>query len=79
MTDDRTVHATDRTFEVARYDCSGRWFLEPIGPGKRRAISLAEAVEIAVEMAKGGGLVRMPLPGGRAFEAAYRRARRGSR
>jgi hypothetical protein len=45
---DRVVHATtvDGT-EIVRYDKAGKWYAEP-SEGKRRSISLSEAVDLAV-------------------------------
>lgn len=76
---DRTVHAT--TYggaQIVRYDRSGKWYIEwpdeVRGPGARRRklVTIAEAVETAVEYAPG---IVFGLPGGSAFDAKVRRKR----
>jgi hypothetical protein len=52
---------------VVRYDRAGKWYLEPIGVGKRRAITLAQAADIARL-----GRAFIGRPGGGRFDALLR-------
>lgn len=68
---DRTVHGTtadDR--EIVRYDHIGKWYLE--APGARMvACEQVSVRRAAIEAARGKAF--LGRPGGRAFDAAYRR------
>lgn len=69
---DRTVHATNAAirYEVVRYDRAGKWYLEE--PGRRRPLTLLEAVKEAEWIDYCNGDVRLGLPGGGAFDRLYK-------
>lgn len=70
---DPTVHAVlPDGVVLARYDRSGKWYLEPpAATGKRRQlVTLTRAVELALT----ADVVHLNRPGGQMFDAAYRRA-----
>jgi hypothetical protein len=68
---DRTVHATNPGYltEVVRYNKAGKWYFEE--PGRRRPLTLLEAVKEAEFIAYCNGDVRLGLPGGGAFDRLY--------
>ena len=67
---ERTVHAVaaDGT-EVVRYDKAGKWYAEPID-GKRRHVTLSEAVTIALAF---GSFRDWPRNGGAQFNAEIKK------
>lgn len=74
---DRIVHASHPSGEeVVRYDRRGHWMIELVPPssyaplGKR--VSLAEAVQRALELDDGLGQVYLGLAGGTRFDNKYR-------
>ena len=70
--DDRVVHGYDKDgAEIARYDRSGKWYIEP-KDGKRRAVKIDEAARAAVE-----GRVLGNRYGGTIFDARVRKIRAG--
>jgi hypothetical protein len=51
---ERIVHAkTADGTEIVRYDKAGKWYAEP-SEGKRRSISLSEAVDLALSSGSSG-------------------------
>jgi hypothetical protein len=74
---DRTVHAElDGVGQVVRYDRAGKWYYEP-PVGRRRALTIKQAVDKAAEMVSCGGKVYLKRPGGSTFDAFV--ARKGIR
>lgn len=74
---DRTVHAqTPNGAEVVRYDRAGKWYFEhpPVTGTKRTALTLAQAVSLAVEGYEAGGTVFPGRPGGSRFDEQYLKA-----
>jgi len=69
---DRTVHASGLGIEVARYDRSGKWWVETTD-GKRRPITVSEAVDIAEDLWRKGGTPHMDRPGGARFNSLLRK------
>lgn len=75
--DDRTVHCTivpvgGGRIEIVRYDRSGKWRRED--GNSRSPLTLAQAVLYA-EVDRPAVIWHEGLPGGRAFDAAVRKAR----
>lgn len=67
---DRRVHASNEDGrEVVRYDRAGKYYLEH-AQLRRRLLTLSEAVAKAGEP---GWIVYLDLPGGGAFDHAYRK------
>lgn len=67
---DRTVHGfTADGAAIVRYDRAGKWYVEP-KEGKRRAVKLTEAVQLAV-----AGRPLLNKAGGLAFDAKVRKLR----
>lgn len=69
---DRRVHAFCVEYEVVRYDRAGKWFIEFGSLEPRRRLTLASAVDAAVETWDHGGSPKMGVPGGGAFDAKLR-------
>jgi hypothetical protein len=66
---DRRVHAECETFEVVRYDRSGKWYVEskvPMVPAQH--VGVGEAAHRAVAAEALGGEINYSLPGGRVFD-----------
>lgn len=60
---DRTVHGkTADGAEIARYDRTGKWYIEP-ATGQRRHVKISEAAALAA-----AGTYRLGLRGGSAFD-----------
>lgn len=70
---DRTVHAQMRGEQLARYDRTGKWYIESLD-SKRRQVSIAGAVAAAESMVFNGGRVYLGQPGGTTFDRKYREA-----
>jgi hypothetical protein len=74
---DATVHANlPDGGQVVRYDHASRWYLEYPAPAKRKHITLAQAVELALQ---DGARVPLGIYGGTNFDARYRAARQQQR
>ena len=73
---DRTVHAAWSEEDLVRYDRAGKWYVEPRYEGKRRQVTLADAVKYAL-LVEGNpsGRVFLDRPGGGTFDARYRAAK----
>lgn len=74
MDQDRTVHAQLDDAQLARYDRSGKWYIES-RTERRKAVSVAGAVEFAIRADERGGKVFLNRAGGTAFDAKFRRAK----
>lgn len=70
---DRTVHAVlGNNHQVVRYNRAGKWRLE--GTGVSKALTLGQAVDLAVDAHLGTGDVYFGRTGGRTFDARVRKA-----
>lgn len=68
---DRTVHGkTANGEDIARYDRSGKWYVESAAGESRRAVSVQKAAELAV-----AGRVFENRYGGTVFNARVRQLR----
>jgi hypothetical protein len=78
--DDRRVHASHPVGEeIVRYDRRGHWHVELVEPAIdapwRGRVTIDEAVRRAIELEEQGGQVNLGVPGGRSFDAKYRKAK----
>lgn len=75
---DRTVHAegVDGT-QVVRYDKAGKWWIEyqPHMLRSARPVSISEALEVALDCEKDGGVIHLRRSGGRAFDRLIAKAK----
>lgn len=73
-TRDRRIHAKYPGMEIVRYDRAGKWYAEPtIGCLKRQALTIEDAVEVAVFAAQAhGGTIAWGRPGGTTFDQKLR-------
>jgi|HubBroStandDraft_3_1064219.scaffolds.fasta_scaffold200313_3 hypothetical protein len=71
---DRVVHASFPGYEVVRYDRAGKWFVEPTEKGfvARHALSVREAVAVALQGVERGGVVHLGRVGGSTFDRIVR-------
>lgn len=75
---DGTVHAegVDGT-QVVRYDKAGKWWIEyqPHMLRSARPVSISEAVAVALDCERDGGVIHLCRSGGRAFDRMVRKAK----
>ena len=70
---DRTVHAFGPDLEVVRYDRAGKWYIEPKDKTlPRQAVTIAEAVNMALWLRDDNGTLRLGQQGGARFDAMVR-------